>query len=229
MKNIKVYDLKGRREITTVDFKDNIVAYRDYLILGDNVYNSRYGFCYKSELDSIDNGSLEPIKSILDEYSLYDNKVKDLHLKSKIDKNYFEKLTEYEILSPFEFISRNLENLDKFDLYKFSNGDHHLRDVNGDTLPRAVFFGYMLRNGSVTDKYYKLDELREHLSVNDRITFLHEGVSSIDYFNRDEGESKCLYFIYAPTKEVHEKLSEMHPFLVYSELKSILGFDKYEK
>lgn len=229
MKSTRVYDLKGKREITIVDFKDNIVAYRDCLILGETTYNSRYGFCYKDELDSVTNESLEPIKSKLDDYSLYNNEIKELHLKHKIDKEYFEKLSEYEVTSPFEFISRHPEKIDTLGLYKFSHKDHHLRDINGDTLPRAVFFGYMLRNGAVTDKYYKLNELREYLSENDRISFLHEGISSIDYFNRSDGESRCLYFIYSPTKEIHDKISDIHPFLIYSELKPILGFDKYEK
>lgn len=229
MKKKLSFELKAKREIKVVDFRDNIVAYRDSTTIEGKTTHFASGFCYKDELEVLNDNPTASINSSLDGFTLMHKDVEELHLTHQINTKYFNKLKSYTIEQSFEFILRNSDRLYDYDLYSFSNSDHHLRDKNGNTLPRAVFFGYMSSNGTITDKYYNLSELRDFLSNNNRIKFLHEGISDIDWFNAKPNETKCLYFIYSPTQEIHDEISNTHTYVVHEKLKKILGFEKYVK
>ena len=229
MKNSIRFDLNANREITTIDFKENIVVFKDVLFIGDEKYSSSTGFCYKEELEVLKEDSMAKITSRLDKVYLMSKEVENLHLTHKIDTKYFEKFHSLEITSPFDFISENPDKLDSFDLYSFSNSDHHLRDKHGDTLPRAIYFNYMSSNGAITDKYYNLPDLKNFLSKNTRILFLSDKILDIPYFSCEHDEHKFLSFIWMPTKDNHDELSKLHPFVKHEKIKEILGLEKFSK
>jgi hypothetical protein len=110
-------------------------------------------------------------------------------------------------------------------LVKVDTGSHMLFDRYGAALPVGINFDY-ISHGGITEGRYDLKKLAAHLLSRDdvqifprkegwrtdqcdkegRATQVDQCITNIPYYNSERGASQTIYFRWAPTKEVYQRM-----------------------
>ena len=195
--NIKQQTYSLMREISSILISYGLYAYKDK-INGELV---DMGICDEKEFNRDLNYNERRTHSKL---SLWKKEVREIHRANLFGRIDFK---PYLISNPCEYLQDN--NMEEVELLRFDYASHSIFDINDKKLPRAQHFNYI--EARIHDGCYDLKVILKILEKRNDIQFITKGIAPIPYYNQDDQQQNCLEFIWIPSDEDFEKVSQ-HEF-----------------
>lgn len=212
MKKSFTYVVKLDVEYEKVKFKDSDKEYYVYreTKTGPGRIFIKEGICEPSQIDNyVENRGIENVNLLL-----LDNKA-EVAFKTYLNSEKEWEPHNYLIKKPYTYICEN--GTESISLYQFDLGSDSLYDINGEVLPRAIFFNFSSSNGSMHNGRFNLNKVLDKIKDNADIRFLKEcdkNIDSIPYWAAVEGYNEFLKFIFMPTKEQYKYIFDNKKSLI---------------
>lgn len=222
---MKVFNISTRIELDWIPLKDDLAAYKRKVTTNGELESIAQGIARIEDLEKSKGEVYPGFVTIGKEkcyVSLYPKKVRTIILDTVI--NYGDNillLEEMAIKNPYTLAKEN--RMEDVELLAINFANYSIVTTEGKVIPRAFFFDYM---SGIDNENCELEPLLEVLKNRpDVLPPKKKGkleISEIPYYNASEESNKQIEFIWAPSEEDMDKVSEyIFHFSSLSKLKVI--------
>lgn len=208
---MKVFDISTRIELDWIPLKDGLAAYERKVTTNGELESVAQGIARIEDLEKSQGEVNVGFITVGKEkcyVSMYPKKIRKIILDTII--NYGDNillLEEMAIKNPYTLAKEN--QMEDVELLAINFANYSIVTTEGKVIPRAFFFDYM---SGIDNETCDLESLLEVLkNRSDVLPPKREEeltISSIPYYNASEERNEQIRFIWAPSEEDMDKVSE---------------------
>lgn len=200
---IKTFHYQIERIIEYTEIEEDYVVFSDKRLVGGKEIDKIEGIALKSDVEKV-SGSV-PIKKETFFLLVHRDGLIDLNKRTwSQSQDYLKEMDAVVRENLYEIVKS--EGREHYCLLCISFVDGHVYNAQKKRLAKGVMFDYS--RGGIDNGRYDLKEIWEMLKDRDDVTLLSKGIESIPYYNCSEGCSKHIRFMWNPSQEQFDLVSD---------------------